>query len=132
MPAAALSNEAVKHNAITDMFTYWAVSFVFNRLLTWKAKKQPSNDELDASGGTGTDSDAPPSTPSTTADTEGWSGLCFKGRQPTWWTHAWQVAVGYVGYDAMFYWSHRFLHDKRWYKLVHKKHHEFHTPVGPS
>jgi len=24
------------------------------------------------------------------------------------------------------------MHDKRWYKLVHKKHHEFHTPVGPS
>merc|ERR1711865_138665 len=62
----------------------------------------------------------------------GWSGLRFGGEWPKWYTQLWMVAVGYVGYDAMFYWSHRTLHHRSIYKQVHKRHHEFHTPIGPS
>jgi len=62
----------------------------------------------------------------------GWSGLRFGGEWPAWWTQLWMVAVGYIGYDAMFYWSHRALHHRSIYKQVHKRHHEFHTPIGPS
>jgi sterol desaturase/sphingolipid hydroxylase (fatty acid hydroxylase superfamily) len=32
----------------------------------------------------------------------------------------------------MFYWSHRALHHPSVYQYVHKVHHQFHTPVGPS
>ena len=41
-----------------------------------------------------------------------------------------QVAIGYLGYDFMFYWTHRLLHSKWLYKTVHKQHHLFRTSVG--
>ena len=63
---------------------------------------------------------------------KGWSGLRYAGKQPKFWTHLWQIAVGYIGYDFLFYWSHRLLHHTSIYKYIHKVHHNFHTPVGVS
>lgn len=34
--------------------------------------------------------------------------------------------------DTLFYWSHRMLHTKFLYGLIHKKHHAFHVVVGPA
>ena len=41
----------------------------------------------------------------------------------------WQMLVCVLCEDALFYWTHRFLHIKVLYPLFHKKHHEFHAPV---
>lgn len=40
-----------------------------------------------------------------------------------------QVAVAMVVEDAMFYWTHRLLHDRRVYAYVHKVHHTFYHTV---
>lgn len=62
----------------------------------------------------------------------GWAGLRFTGPYPSLWTHVWQVAVGYLGFDLMFYFSHRLMHHKMLYKHCHKMHHQFHTPIGTA
>merc|ERR1712039_1105055 len=64
------------------------------------------------------------------AEEKGWSGLRTKGPEPTWRTHVWQIAVAYLCYDAMFYWTHRLLHHPKLYKHCHKVHHEYHTPIA--
>merc|ERR1712217_578599 len=61
---------------------------------------------------------------------QGWSGLRTKGPEPKWYTHVWQIGVAYLVYDAMFYWSHRFLHHPKLYEHCHKIHHEYHTPIA--
>jgi len=60
----------------------------------------------------------------------GWSGLRSTGPAPKWYTHVWQVAVAYLGYDTMFYWTHRLMHHPKLYKHCHKIHHEYHTPIA--
>ena len=60
----------------------------------------------------------------------GWSGLTFKGKLPSTLTTVWQICVAYLGYDLMFYISHRALHSNLLYMRFHKQHHEFQTPVG--
>jgi len=61
---------------------------------------------------------------------KGWSGLRFEGPAPSWHSQVWQVAVAYMGYDAMFYWTHRLMHHPKLYKHCHKIHHQYHTPIG--
>jgi len=118
MPNPALVIHAIKHNVITDAVSYWGVSWAFTKLLSAGEAKQPVS---------------PDSTLEVVDEhPRGWSGLQFGGASPGLSTQLWQVAVGYFGYDLMFYWSHRMLHHSSIYKLVHKRHHEFHTPVGPS
>eukprot|EP00698_Gefionella_okellyi_P022835 TRINITY_DN7635_c0_g1_i1.p1 TRINITY_DN7635_c0_g1~~TRINITY_DN7635_c0_g1_i1.p1 ORF type:complete len:271 (+),score=28.59 TRINITY_DN7635_c0_g1_i1:131-943(+) len=34
--------------------------------------------------------------------------------------------------DCLFYWTHRMLHHRLLYKHIHKLHHEYKTPIGPS
>jgi len=121
MPNPSLVAKAVQHNALTDMVLYWAVSYIFSKLLLLGKNNNKAEDENQAE-----------KDPQTDPKPQGWSGLRFGGPLPSWTTHVWQVAVGYIGYDAMFYWSHRLLHHKSIYKLCHKQHHEFHTPIAPS
>ena len=65
--------------------------------------------------------------------TRGWSGLRFDGNHlPSLWTNIWQIAIGYFGYDLMFYISHRLLHSSLLYQRFHKQHHEFVSPIGLS
>jgi sterol desaturase/sphingolipid hydroxylase (fatty acid hydroxylase superfamily) len=33
-----------------------------------------------------------------------------------------------IGHDAWFYWSHRLFHDRRFFKLFHRRHHKSHNP----
>jgi sterol desaturase/sphingolipid hydroxylase (fatty acid hydroxylase superfamily) len=37
-----------------------------------------------------------------------------------WWT---SLALIVVAHDAWFYWTHRLLHDRRWFSVVHGRHH---------
>ena len=48
------------------------------------------------------------------------------------WEHLWRLAACAVVEDTVFYWTHRLLHHKRLYALVHKRHHAFIAthPVG--
>lgn len=62
----------------------------------------------------------------------GWSGLTFKGKLPSTLTTVWQICVAYLGYDLMFYISHRALHSNLLYMRFHKQHHEFVAPIGLS
>merc|ERR1712146_801352 len=60
----------------------------------------------------------------------GWSKLRFEGKSPSKWTMIWQVLVAYFGYDFMFYFSHRWLHQKSVYLRFHKQHHRFTKTIG--
>jgi sterol desaturase/sphingolipid hydroxylase (fatty acid hydroxylase superfamily) len=44
----------------------------------------------------------------------------------------WQLGVCIVVEDALFYWSHRLLHQPWFYSKIHKKHHEFKSLTGYS
>eukprot|EP00658_Telonema_sp_P-2_P046245 TRINITY_DN3435_c0_g2_i2.p1 TRINITY_DN3435_c0_g2~~TRINITY_DN3435_c0_g2_i2.p1 ORF type:complete len:387 (+),score=85.96 TRINITY_DN3435_c0_g2_i2:123-1283(+) len=160
MPNPALASKAIRHNIMTDVIGYWGVAWFFNKLLTTGGNKKhrgnlgdtrvevqvplgaKEGDELTVSlpSGEGKYSVKVPAGvvpgdtfPATTpAARQGWSCLRFGGDWPSWFTQLWQVSVGYLGYDMMFYWSHRLLHHRAIYKHIHKVHHEFHTPIGPS
>lgn len=123
VPAPALVAKALHHNVVVDLVTYWGVAWAMTKLLTASKKMQiqPEPAPAEASELAASESSS-----------ESWSCLRLSGQVPGWTTQLWQVFVGYVGYDMMFYWSHRFLHRPEIYKMVHKRHHEFHTPIGPS
>ncbi len=46
------------------------------------------------------------------------------------WDLAWRMFICLVIEDTWHYWGHRFLHDKRYYKYVHKVHHYYPAPFG--
>uniref|UniRef100_A0A7S3UYT9 Fatty acid hydroxylase domain-containing protein n=1 Tax=Aplanochytrium stocchinoi TaxID=215587 RepID=A0A7S3UYT9_9STRA len=116
-PKSELVGEALKHNIATDAATYWAVAFFFYKLLTVDLKHKD-----DSETETGIENNKK----------HGWANIRFGGAAPKFGTMAWQVFLGFLGYDFMFYWSHRLLHSPQFYKRVHKKHHMFHTPIGIS
>lgn len=45
-------------------------------------------------------------------------------------TMAYQIAIFFVLEDAWHYWFHRVLHTKRFYKMIHKLHHQYSAPFG--
>lgn len=51
---------------------------------------------------------------------------------PTWYDPLWQLPVLILAQDTMFYWSHRGLHHKWWFRRVHKQHHLFRHVRGQS
>jgi len=126
MPSAKLFSHTLRHNIFGDAIAYWGISFVFHKLLTLGGRRENGQLEEEAK----LEEATAPNELSEEASAKGWSGLRFGGAFPCWTTQLWQVAVGYVGYDMLFYWSHRLLHQKSIYKYVHKHHHKFHTPVG--
>ena len=116
-PAASLVRSAKKENLNAD-FGYLLLSWPFMKLLQLGKKKEKKSGDDEKAG--------------SVTDKRGWAGLRFDGPWPTLFTNVWQIAVAYLGYDFMFYWSHRLLHTKYFYLRIHKQHHEFRTPVGHS
>jgi len=49
---------------------------------------------------------------------------------PSLWTILWQLAFCMLTEDAFGYWSHRLLHHRFFYKLIHKVHHQYKKPTG--
>jgi len=112
------------------------LSYPLLKMLSWtgwtyKKQSQPKNDagikdrEKKCEGGEEVNSKG-----LSQSSARGWSHLRFLGELPTATTLLWQVLVAYLGYDFMFYWSHRFLHQKSVYLQVHKQHHRFRTSIG--
>ena len=115
MPAPELVRESVMHNVKVDVLMYYVVSYIAYTLFT-RGAGSSSKDEQTKETEDG--------------EKKGWANLRFFGKLPSWQAQVVKVMVAYLGYDAMFYWSHRLLHQKRFYLPVHKLHHTFHTPVG--
>lgn len=47
------------------------------------------------------------------------------------WGPGWGVAslvLMVIAHDAYFYWSHRLMHDPRWFRRMHRRHHRSHNP----
>ena len=44
-----------------------------------------------------------------------------------WWLIA-SIVIGIVAHDAYFYWVHRLMHDPRWFRRTHRRHHKSHNP----
>ena len=103
MPAPALVKEAFFSNLVTDIVGTPLLVVAMLKLL-----------DLGRSAGVST----------------GWSKLRFEGKSPSKWTMIWQVLVAYFGYDFMFYFSHRWLHQKSVYLRFHKQHHRFTKTIG--
>lgn len=130
-PDSTLLRHAVLKNLKDDLITQMAVSFIFHKLLTLGRKCLSSAGKRKLTAAETPEDAHLEVTPVAKDQTApGWAGLRFTGPTPSVWTHMWQVAVGYIGFDLMFYWSHRLMHHKRLYKHCHKIHHQFHTPVG--
>lgn len=45
---------------------------------------------------------------------------------------SWRIVFALVIDDTWVYWGHRFLHDKRIYKYIHKVHHTYTVPFAPN
>jgi len=56
--------------------------------------------------------------------------VSVSGPLPHFTTYIWQPLVWFIINDALFYWAHRLLHYKPLYGAIHKKHHQFKTPIG--
>ena len=63
-----------------------------------------------------------------------WSvmGGTFTTDWPAWHEPLWQIPVFILLQDTMFYWAHRGLHSKWWFRRVHKQHHLFRHVRGQS
>jgi len=142
-PPAALVAEALKHVTKNTLIIPF-VSVFFYRLLAAGGKRAVRAGK--GGGGEGAADEADEAEAAKAGKVgkvgeaagaeHGWAAVRFLGALPAWSTTLWQVAVAYLGYDAMFYWSHRYLHLKEsavgGYAAVHKMHHKFYVPVGIS
>ena len=123
-PDPALVTEALRH-VVQNIYKIPLLSVAFYRLLI--SGRRANGGEQSQQAGSGSEEEV--------GDMErGWAALRFGGKLPSAWTTFWQVAVAYLGYDLMFYWSHRWLHRKQnlvgGYSAVHKLHHRFYAAVG--
>jgi len=120
-PKPQLVMETLLKNIFDDLFLQTVVTGAAYKLLSL-GKKTPKDS---ASIEDKNDDEEQPA-----SKTQGWACLRFTGPAPSALTHFWQVAVAYLGFDFMFYWSHRLMHHKSLYKHIHKIHHQYHTPIG--
>jgi Delta7-sterol 5-desaturase len=44
-----------------------------------------------------------------------------------WWLIA-SIVIGIVAHDAYVYWVHRLMHEPRWFRRTHRRHHKSHNP----
>jgi sterol desaturase/sphingolipid hydroxylase (fatty acid hydroxylase superfamily) len=44
------------------------------------------------------------------------------------WWYAFSLFAGIAGLDAWFYWTHRLMHDPRWFRHFHRRHHRSNNP----
>ena len=114
-PPAALVMEAMKSDATFDFILAPLTAWPFYKGMTFGGDTKTSAEE---------------ESKEKEAQKEGWSYLHFRKQLPSWFTQFWQVLVAYLGYDLMFYLSHRALHSKLLYKRFHKQHHQFTSPIG--
>jgi len=49
---------------------------------------------------------------------------------PSWQYFVRDIFVSYLLNDTLFYWAHRTMHSKYFYKYIHKKHHQFKASIG--
>jgi sterol desaturase/sphingolipid hydroxylase (fatty acid hydroxylase superfamily) len=59
----------------------------------------------------------------------GWTRTYFEVARYGWAYFAFSVVLGIVGYDAWFYWQHRLLHTRWWYRHAHSVHHRATNPT---
>jgi sterol desaturase/sphingolipid hydroxylase (fatty acid hydroxylase superfamily) len=119
-PKPELVMETLRKNILDDLILQTVVTGIAYKFLSL-GKKGPKD---------ATSVEDKQNNDQATCQTQGWACLRFDGRAPSAFTHVWQVAVGYLGFDFMFYWSHRLMHDKRLYKHCHKIHHQYHSSIG--
>ncbi|UJR28231.1 hypothetical protein I4U23_009481 [Adineta vaga] len=56
--------------------------------------------------------------------------LDIHGPRPSWLTIVYQLMLFILSEDAIFFWTHYFLHTPWLYKTIHKKHHVYTQPTG--
>ena len=132
-----LVRAAFKMNIGYDLVSSHLVAFLFEKILRGRfatARPSPAQNDKARKNDTALKNGGNTRHDATENDTDnnGWSGLTFQGPLPSTFTTVWQICVAYIGYDLMFYLSHRALHSKLLYQRFHKQHHEFVAPIGLS
>ncbi|MDX2246049.1 MAG: sterol desaturase family protein [Bacteroidia bacterium] len=62
------------------------------------------------------------------AVSNGSAAIYYEAGQYGWWYLVVSLALAFLIHDTWFYWTHRLLHWKPVYKIVHSWHHRFHNP----
>jgi len=116
-PSPELVLKEVKENAIGLFTSIPLFSILFHKVFTiGKTRLKKSKSEK----------------PEETGERNGWANFRVAGTAPTFQQYFLQIGLAYLLYDAMFYWSHRFLHRPAFFQSIHRVHHKFKSPIGVS
>jgi sterol desaturase/sphingolipid hydroxylase (fatty acid hydroxylase superfamily) len=60
----------------------------------------------------------------------GWARITADWASVPWWYHPMSVLIYLAVQDTAFYWSHRWMHQPKWFRLAHAVHHQSRPPTA--
>lgn len=128
MPPQPLIKDEIRGNLLATFVTSPIASLLLYKLYDWG---KPNREISIKKPQTAEEEKAAQEEAANAKHRIGWANLRFRGTEnKSLWDYFWMTAVGYFLYDFGFYWMHRTLHNKAFYKKIHSQHHKFYATVG--